>query len=270
VSLRKSVKKWLYGSCPGFAGSFPYFGTRVYFPKGSLIFEGACEQGIWEKDLVGILISLARPNTTYFDIGANIGLTSIPVLFSCPECRAVSFEPSPGALPYLQRTTEGSGYGDRWLAVGKALGDKIGRTDFFTSPSAASIFDGMRDTKRTGKTKKISVPVTTLDVEWAALNYPKVSVIKIDVEGAELQTIRGALQCIAREQPLILFEWNATNLQAYDCDPQSILYLAQKLGYRLFSLPGLLPVPDSTMLILQMLLTESFILVPTKKNATYC
>ena len=40
--LRQRLKYWLYGSCPGIAGSFNYFGTRVRFPKGSLGFRAAC------------------------------------------------------------------------------------------------------------------------------------------------------------------------------------------------------------------------------------
>src|SRR5690242_4653731 len=69
VTLRKSIKHWLYGSCPGMAGAFPYFGTRVYFPKKSLSFTAACAQGVFEYDNLRILQSLVRPDSTYFDIG---------------------------------------------------------------------------------------------------------------------------------------------------------------------------------------------------------
>jgi FkbM family methyltransferase len=266
VSLRGSVKKWLYGKCPGFAGSFPYFGTRVYFPKGSLIFEGACEQGIWERELVGILTALARPKTTYFDIGANIGLTSIPVLSNCPDCKVVSFEPSPSTHPFLDRTARNSKYGERWQVIGKAVGNEVGTAEFFTAASELSIFDSMRDTKRAGAMQTLTVPVTTLDAEWAALNHPEVSIIKVDIEGAELLALQGGREFISKQRPYILFEWNPINLKAYDCDPASVFCLSESLGYRLFSLPNLVPVNDPTELRLQMLLTESFLMVPNQDD----
>src|SRR5437667_387294 len=102
--VRKRLKYWFYGSFPGVAGSFPYYGTRVRFPKGSLGFRAACEQGIFEADNIRFLQTLVKPNTTYFDVGANIGLMAIPILRACPNCSVVSFDPSPNSLPYLKRT----------------------------------------------------------------------------------------------------------------------------------------------------------------------
>src|SRR5207302_6765911 len=100
----KALKRWLYGSCPGFAGSFPYFGTNVYFPKGSLCFRAACEQGIFEAENVRLLQGICRPGSHMFDVGANLGLMALPVLRHVAGCKVVSFEPSPNTLPWLERT----------------------------------------------------------------------------------------------------------------------------------------------------------------------
>jgi hypothetical protein len=45
MNLRKQIKRWVYGSCPGMAGRFPFFGIQVYFPGGSQAFPAACKQG---------------------------------------------------------------------------------------------------------------------------------------------------------------------------------------------------------------------------------
>src|SRR2546426_12926 len=81
-------------------GRFTYYRTRVYFPKGSTIFRWSCEQGgIYEPEVTAWLCRLAQPGKTFVDVGANIGLTSIPVLETVCHARVISFEPSPGSLP---------------------------------------------------------------------------------------------------------------------------------------------------------------------------
>src|SRR5437867_7877616 len=121
---RGRLKYWLYGSCPGFAGSFPYYGTWIHFPKGSLSFRAVCDQGVFEANNVRLLQRLVKPNTAYFDVGANIGLMAIPILQQCPNCMVVSFEPSPNTLPYLQRTLSESHFQNRWFIIPRALSDR--------------------------------------------------------------------------------------------------------------------------------------------------
>jgi len=226
----------------------------------------ACDQGVYEHDNVRTLFSLMRPNTTYFDVGANIGLLSIPVLYQEPTSKVVSIEPSPNAAPFLRKTIQNSRYGDRWVLVEKAAGDTVGETFFSISSPALGAFDGVKDTQRAKVIKEIKVPVTTLDHEWEILGNPKISVIKVDVEGAELEVLRGGLECIAKEKPYILVEWNLSNLNAYEYGAESLLVFAQSTNYCLFSIPHLLPVTDITTLKIQMLKTESFLLAPSESG----
>jgi FkbM family methyltransferase len=262
TNFRRKLKKWLYGSCPGFTGSFPYYGTKVYFPKDSYIFNLACEQGVYEHENLKLLLTIIKPNTVYFDIGANIGLMSIPILYSCPTCNVVSFEPSPNALPFLGRTAKESRFTDRWRIIGKAVGDNPGEMPFHIASKKMGAFDGFKDTKRAGVTKETIVPITTIDIEWAALGCPEISVIKIDVEGAELYALEGAQQCLEKEKPFILLEWNSSNIQAYDLKEDELIKYANKSGYKIFSAPDLVPVDDSTTLKIQMIKTETFLLAP--------
>ena len=262
MNLRGWLKRWIYGSCPGLAGSFSYFGTRVFFPSGSHIFEKACATGVYERDNLKLLAALVRPGTAYLDVGANIGLLSIPILHYFPTSQVVSFEPSPNTLPFLQRTQRQSGFGDRWRVVGKAVGSKPGSLEFFTHSPAMGAFDSLRETQRAEGSAKQVVPVTTIDSEWEALEKPVVSMVKIDVEGAELSALTGAAGCIAAHRPNILLEWNAENLAAFDCAPETLLTFAGASGYAIFSLPDLAPVDGPAVLRLRLLATENFLLVP--------
>lgn len=260
MTLRKQLKKWLYGSCPGFAGSFPYFGTKVHFPPRSWSFYAACEQGIFERDNVRVLQSLIRAGTTMFDVGANIGLMAVPVLRHCVGCQVVSFEPSGNVLPSLRKTVAGSPFGSRWQLIEMAVSAKEGTSEFTVSTQAESLFDGFRNTRRASASATITVQVTTLDAIWRALGQPAVSMIKCDVEGADLDVLEGARDCLAVTQAAILVEWNATNLAAYERPPAALLEFARRTGYRVFAVPGFAEISDPTALRLHMLETESFFL----------
>jgi FkbM family methyltransferase len=261
-NLRRRFKRWLYSRCPGFAGAFPYYGTRVYFPPDSLIFHLACEQGIYEAANQRLLLSALRPDTTVFDIGANIGLLSVPLLAAEPRLRVISIEPSPKTFACLRRTVAESAWCDRWSALPVATGDHEGEVDFFCAVSALSAFDGLRDTHRAGTTTKITVPLTTLDKLWADAAHPSVCAVKIDVEGAEAPTLRGARECLRRTRAAVLVEWNAGNLGAHDCPPETLLELAAELDYDVFASPGLSRTVSPAHLRAQMEVGESFALLP--------
>ena len=263
MRVRKTLKKLVFGRIPGLAGRFTYFGTEVYFAPGSLAFEAACDQGIYEHDNVRIILGLAGPGSVYFDVGGNIGLMAVPVLAQLPEVRVVSFEPSPNSLPYLQRTRNGASFASRWEIVATACGAERGTRDFHASGPGHELLDGFVDTGR-GRTGRItSVTVTTLDEEWRRLGKPRVSVIKIDVEGAEISVLNGALECLAACRPSVLLEWSARNLSAYGCSRDEILGFARLHGFSLLAAPSLAPVLSSAGLLAHMAVTESFLLSPT-------
>lgn len=262
MSLKRTVKRWLYGSCPGIKGTFPYFGTKVHFPSGSLIFELAMAEGIFEHENLRLLQAALRPNTWAFDIGANIGLMSAPLLHSEPTLRVVSVEASPYTAAHLARTIAGSAYRDRWQLVPKALGATEGEVEFFASTGSDGVFDGLRDTGRARATSKITVPLTTLDALWQANGRPDVSVVKIDVEGAEAAVLNGGSACLLATRPLVLLEWNRQNLAAHNCPPESLLTHAAHLNCDILNVPGLAPVTSAASLRFQTGCSETFLLVP--------
>src|SRR5262249_50099124 len=117
MSFRGIAKKWIYGHCPGLSGAFPYFGTRVFFPKNAFIFKIVCSEGIYEHELLRQIEGVLRPGSWYFDVGANVGLMSVPVLSMRNDVRVLSIEASPNSHPYLHKTWSESPWKDRWTTV---------------------------------------------------------------------------------------------------------------------------------------------------------
>lgn len=263
TGLKRKIRKWLYGRMPGVRGSMPYYGVKVYFPARSHIFEEACEQGVYEHQIVELLIRLVKPDSHFFDVGANIGLISIPILQAVETCRVTSFEPSPNTLPYLRRTVEESRFENRWAVAGKAAADYEGEIRFSVSYPELGAFDGILDTGRAGCAGQVVLPATTLDAEWRRLARPNVSAVKIDVEGSEMLVLKGARECIETCRPYILLEWNILNFGAYGFKRKDLLGFARQSGYRVFSVPHLIPIDDESALSLHMLKSENFLLSPS-------
>src|SRR5207244_2025873 len=84
-------------------------------------------------DLLKLIRGLVTPGTWYFDVGANIGLMSVPVLQSVHDCHVLSLEPSPNSYPFLERTWLESPWKDRWVVKIKAAGAQSGQVEFCLS-----------------------------------------------------------------------------------------------------------------------------------------
>lgn len=262
MRLRGWLKLLLNGVRPFYRGSFTYFGEAVHFPFGSHLFKRVCEEGIFEYGTVRTLRALARPGTTYFDVGANIGLLAVPVLETNPEVRVISIEASPETVSYLRRTRERSSFQDRWSVVECAVGSSSRTVAFFASSPKDAAFDGLRDTGRGDTRRQVEVTMQTLDQVWKDAGAPKVSVIKMDVEGAESDVLAGASELIARDRPAIVLEWNAQNLRAYEIAPNQLLKTSRRTKYSIHALPKLFEVDSEDLLHIAMTETETFLLLP--------
>jgi FkbM family methyltransferase len=262
MRLRGLAKKLLFGSLPGLRGRFRYFGHAVYFPPESHIFELVCAEGIYERATLELILSLVKPATAYFDVGANIGLMSIPILARCPEVKVVSIEASPVTLEFLHRTHAAAPRRDDWEVVGVAVGAETGETELWSAGAAQDAFSGLRDTGRGGPKHALKVPVRTLDDIWRSCGSPTVSVIKLDIEGGESLALGGARACIAATKPVLVIEWTEQNLQAYDVRSEHLLQLCAVLGYAAYASPDLIPVDTPAILAIAMARTETFVLAP--------
>jgi len=261
MKLRRTIKKICVMQLSG--GRFRYFGTGIHFPKEATVIAEACNEGIYERENLDLLTAALPPESWYFDVGANLGLLSVPILKRLPSVSCVSLEPSPNVYQCLSRTHADSGYGTRWRLEELAVGAKKGSADFFTSAEGGGAFDGLSQTGRVGGISSRMVRVTTLDAIWRKYGRPKIGAVKIDVEGGELSVLEGGTEAINDCRPVILTEWNAINLRASGVEPEALLSWAARSRYRVFAAPLVIPVDSAIALKLQMCRTESFVLLPT-------
>ena len=156
---------------------------------------GCIEHQIGEDMLC---MKLIRPGDLVFDVGANIGYTTL--LFaslSTPRGAVVAFEPSPRAFALLQRSIEDV---DKIDARNLAVSSLEGEVEFYETESldTSSIIP-------TDHVRSYIVRTCTLDAVAQETGIPHF--IKIDVEGHEAQVIHGMKMILASQMlPIILFE----------------------------------------------------------------
>ena len=158
--------------------------------------------GQYENDLVHFLLAQLTPDDTFIDVGAHIGVFSLPLARSLHSGAVISFEPAPDAAELLRRNACRNRLGSLRV-VETALGDapSVGvlRTSTQWSPSDLSVRSLHGDGSIVGQ-----VPVVRFD-DWAAqTDLNRVDAVKIDVEGGELAVLRGMQRSLERFRPRLV------------------------------------------------------------------
>ena len=218
--------------------------------------------GIYEQDILKFILNFVKENSVYIDIGANIGLMSIPVLKRHSTCRVLSFEASPNTFSYLKKTREQSGFKNRWTIYNNAVSNSNEEMDFYTTTNADGAYESIKDTKRVSFSGKIKVPGITIDEVWNKLDKPLVSVIKSDIEGADLLALKGAVSCINTCKPIIILEWNKINIEPFHFKHEDLLSFCSDNDYKCYAVPSLIAVSGIAELDLHSIVTENFLLMP--------
>jgi FkbM family methyltransferase len=135
----------------------------------------------------------ASPGGVALDVGANVGAYAL--LFGRwvrPGGRVYAFEPAPDAFDGLERHVELNHLTDVVTPVRAAVSDRSG--------SAALLADGVAGTNRLASASESSANrVETVSIDdFCAREGVVPTLIKIDVEGAELDVLRGARETIRR------------------------------------------------------------------------
>jgi FkbM family methyltransferase len=140
------------------------------------------------------------------DVGANTGHTLKKLVSVQPDRPYWGFEPQPEAVARLLEFVASKSLHDCEI-LPVALSDQTGflrlHRNRSTDPTASVVPDFRpNDYHRTG----IFVPTVCGDTALDELGVREVSVLKIDVEGAELEVLRGLRQTCRRERPSIMIE----------------------------------------------------------------
>lgn len=219
----------------------PYCGIKLYYNRGNNIIRRLKKEPIFEVEMCeAIGKELNKSDEPIFvDIGANIGLISSYVIEKVPTLKKIyAFEPGPVQREMLLLTVNENGLSEKIEVSSCALGKEHGQTTFYSHDPKCVANDGLIDTGRTHDARPISVEVDTLDLWWERMGQPKVGVVKIDTEGAELWVLQGGAGFLKSCHPIIFLEIEPRNLRVYPYDHFDIMDFFAKAGYALYALGG--------------------------------
>lgn len=176
-------------------------------------------RGSLEPGLDLFLAATVTAGMTVVDVGANIGLHTLPLSRHVgPTGRVFCFEPSPRVFPILEVNVAMNGFADRVTAVRAAITDKEGSADLYVMKTCGhtTLFD-------------IGGSVATVQTRTAALDAVlpgglRCDLVKIDAEGAEPLVLRG-MRGLLRTNPAlqIVMEFGPEHLIRAGLSPRVFL-----------------------------------------------
>jgi FkbM family methyltransferase len=182
-------------------------------------------------------VALFRPckEPLFLDIGGNQGAAIDVFLRKSPDCKIYSFEPNPEVFGSLRSRFETNA---RVTLFNCGLGERAGAFKLFVPVYRGYAFDGLGslspdvDDSWLAQTvffyNKKCLHIRELNCEIKRLDDLELApfFMKVDVEGFELEVLRGGEATVRKFQPIILMESGQRD--------HAIVTLMNQLGYRVY------------------------------------
>lgn len=160
----------------------------------------------YEKDSFGYVLNELKqnPGAVIYDMGANIGYFSL-LCAASPGSKAMvyAFEPIPSNMNLLCRHLLMNKV-ENIIPVNLAVSDHFGLIDFSADNSSVSYTYKQSSQYYGNRAINIKVGIIDLDMLTGQLGFAKPDILKIDVEGAEYDVLKGAVETIRKYRPKIL------------------------------------------------------------------
>jgi FkbM family methyltransferase len=151
-----------------------------------------------------LLDRFVEPGATVVDVGANIGYNTLHAARRAgARGRVVAVEPAPDNLAVLRRNVAGAGLGNVGIEP-VAAGRNRGTCELFLRGAVSAVNILFRESCYAAVTGVIEVPIAPLD----ELVDGPADVVKIDVEGAELDVLEGMARLLAAPRLVLIVEWH--------------------------------------------------------------
>jgi len=157
-------------------------------------------------------IKLLSPSSVVFDIGSNTGVYSILSAKTEPKSRIFAIEPNPINLKRLEQNLSLNNLSNVQI-IPNAIGQEnrliqlyVPHNDIISDTTSAIEHFSKSTYQGKLKWKKIEVEQFSIDELFVKLKLENLDLIKIDVEGYEIEVLKGSKKILLEKRPKILLE----------------------------------------------------------------
>lgn len=182
-------------------------GLRFDARRGS----GGYLLGTTEPEEQAALARYLKAGDVFYDLGANIGFFAVLAARLVGQSgRVYAFEPNPECTSQVRRNAEINGF-TQVEVIEAAVSSKSGRARLHLGDTNLSSMIAR------GDESGIEVALTSVDDFVREKSARPPNLVMIDVEGAEIEVLRGMRETIARHRPVIMCEvhWIGADFFAY-------------------------------------------------------
>ncbi len=191
---------------------------------------------VYDEQTAMIMRRALGTQGSFVDVGCHEGKFLDVALRMAPAARHLAFEPLPS---YAARLKERYAPYRNVEIFPVALSDATGEVSFVHNIDVPS-HSGLRERDYPyPDTRRETISVATRRLDDVVGDMP-VRMVKVDVEGGELLVLRGAAGLLARQKPIVVFEFGLGAANHYGHGPREIFELFAAHGMRVFTLAGLL------------------------------
>ena len=188
-------------------------------------YEYFCETSRGHAELVYFLDRL-EPHEIFYDIGAFRGAYSVISKLKLQGNISVhAFEPIAKNAEAIRRICVLNHFEDC-----KIVALAVGNGNLLTGRLSGQDVAMFRLGDDQALPAEMEFPAISLD-EYIAQGAPPPTLIKIDVEGFELEVLRGVRVCLAKHHPRLWLEIHPKFLEAQNNSPDEVLNLLREIGY---------------------------------------
>jgi FkbM family methyltransferase len=164
-----------------------------------------------------------------FDIGAHIGTYTLLALNRVgTQGKVVAYEPHPPTRQFLLRHLAMNGCTSRAVVRDVCCGSREGTAPFYFLPDRT---EGVSGLVPVNGFQRRDVAVSTVDLEVGVLGL-RPDVLKIDVEGAEFDVLRGAEETLRTDRPTIFLSIHPQALAKLGHSEELVIDWLRARGYR--------------------------------------
>jgi FkbM family methyltransferase len=191
----------------------------------------------YESKLCQSLEQIVHTGDVVLEVGANVGVFTILLARWVGRTGHVyALEPNPHARAALEDHLRLNMVADRVSVIPAAISSESGRSTFYVQGSSGegTLSSGH---SRLSKAEGIDVEVTTID-EFCSARRITPALIKIDIEGFELHALRGSLQQLSRQRPILAVEMHPAHWPEIGVTAGDIVELISAASYHVHPLQG--------------------------------